>query len=81
LCKQLEEHKNWEQIKSAIDFEKLELRYNEQKSAWEVTIWPNFGDYIWILIPPVRYYRKPLQAEKNGMNKLLEMFVQVLNKA
>lgn len=50
-------------ICKAIDFEKLELSYSKRDKGWNIEIWPNYGDFIWMLIPPVRYFRKPNDVE------------------
>lgn len=59
-------------ICQSIDFEKLEIRYDEKARAWQMEIWPNFGDYIWMLIPPVRYARKPQPQEVDQLYKMIK---------
>lgn len=68
------------EICRAIDFEKLELIYSKKDNTWNIEIWPNYGDFIWMLIPPVRYFRKPNAEEIHKTIKLVQRIRQVLNK-
>ncbi|WP_042348047.1 hypothetical protein [Bacillus massiliigorillae] len=55
------------------DFEKLTLSYSKKDNMWTIEVWPNYGDFIWILIPPIRYCRRPNQTE-------IEMTIQLFKK-
>lgn len=59
------------EICKKVDFEKLEMKYTKEYGRWEIEIWPNFGDFIWMLIPPLRYMRRPNSEEIENINKLL----------
>lgn len=60
----------------SIDFEKLEIIYSKKEGVWQIEFWPNYGDFIWILIPPIRYFRKPSlhEVEKTAL------LIQKINK-
>lgn len=57
-----------------IDFEKLDITYDSSSEKWNIEIWPNFGDFIWMLIPPLRYMRRPKAIEIDNTYKVIERF-------
>jgi len=67
-------------ICKAIDLEKLEIKFDCQNNKWSIEIWPNFGDYIWMLIPPLRYMRRPSQIEVQQTYELMKRLSKMINK-
>ncbi|WNC14857.1 hypothetical protein [Brevibacillus brevis] len=64
-----------------VDYESIRLNYSKEEGRWRVTMRPNYGDYIWILLPPVKYARRPNQQEIQDtmalihrIRKLIEQF-------
>ncbi|MFS0784337.1 hypothetical protein [Bacillus sp. 1P06AnD] len=74
LCMELNKDKELLAICKLGDYEKLSLSYSKKENRWTVQLWPNYGEFIWILIPPIRYYRKPeakeVEQTKQLFNKL-----------
>lgn len=58
-------------ICQSIDFELFTLKYSKQDQVWSLEIRPNYGDFVWILLPPVRYMRRPSKAEVELTVKLI----------
>ncbi|MGE7601666.1 hypothetical protein ACQKL5_04080 [Peribacillus sp. NPDC097675] len=56
-----------------IDFEKIEIYFNQENQNWLVDFAPNYGDYITVLIPPIFYARKPNQEEVKGTVQLINL--------
>ncbi|RNB84533.1 hypothetical protein EDM56_20690 [Brevibacillus fluminis] len=66
---------------NAIDYEAIELRYSREERRWHVEMKPNYGDFIWILFPPVRYARKPKQQEMDDTMRLIKRFAQKIKQS
>lgn len=81
LLDQLNANKAILNICREIDFEKLELKFNAEERKWEIEIWPNYGDFIWMLIPPLRYMRKPNNEEVANTFKMISHLTDVLKKS
>jgi len=71
LADRLNKDKELIEICKTIDFEKLVIKYLEKHKHWEIEMMPNFGDFIWMLIPPLRYMRRPNNVEIESINKLM----------
>lgn len=56
----------------AMDVVALEVKYNADSKVCEVKCLPSYGDYIWLLIPPLRYASHPTPAEIEGTILLVE---------
>ncbi|MED1469913.1 hypothetical protein [Bacillus salipaludis] len=80
LIKLLNREQELRDICRTIDFEKLELTYSTKEKAWRLEFWPNYGDFIWILIPPVRYFRKPNADEIEKTMRLVKKINNVIKK-
>ncbi|MEK3797476.1 hypothetical protein MHI18_04295 [Peribacillus sp. FSL H8-0477] len=63
-----------------IDFEKIEIYYNQENQNWLVDFSPNYGDYITVLIPPIFYARKPNQEEVKGTVQLINLLGQYIHR-
>lgn len=57
---------------SAMELIGLEINYRPDAKVCEVVCYPSYGDYIWLLIPPVRYASHPTNAEIDGTILLIE---------
>lgn len=66
---------------NAIDYESLELRYSPEQKCWHVEMKPNYGDFIWILFPPVRYARKPGQQEMEATMQLIKRLAKRIRQS
>lgn len=78
LASRLNEDTEIMKICKTIDFEKLELSYSKSGNGWNIEIWPNYGDFIWMLIPPIRYFRKPNAEEIRQTIQLVQRIRDVL---
>ncbi|GGA28247.1 hypothetical protein [Psychrobacillus lasiicapitis] len=65
------------EICKEVDFEKLVIQYVEKRKQWTIEIWPNFGDFIWMLIPPLRYMRRPSNVEIENVNRLMKTLATI----
>lgn len=68
------------EICRTIDFERLEMQYSVEEQAWRLEVRPNYGDFIWMLIPPVRYMRRPKEAEIRQTAELIASIGRHINK-
>jgi len=80
LSKLLNQDKELMEICTTIDFEKLELKYSKKDNTWDIEFWPNYGDFIWILIPPVRYFRKPNSEEITKTIRFIQKMSSLIKK-
>lgn len=80
LIELLNRDKELMDICTTIDFEKLELKYSKEENAWNIEFWPNYGDFIWILVPPVRYFRKPNSQEITKTIQLIQKIGSLIQK-
>ncbi len=64
----------------SIDYEAIELRYSCKEQRWYVEMKPNYGDFIWILFPPVRYARRPKQQEMDDTMRLVKRLAQKIKQ-
>lgn len=72
LLDALNQDKQIMQLCHSVDYESIELRYSRPDQCWHIEMRPNYGDYIWILLPPVRYVRKPKQEEMEDTMQLIK---------
>ena len=63
-----------------IDFEKLEIVYSARENKWSFEIWPNYGDFIWMLIPPMRYMRRPNVEEVKMTSEIIDKIRTTITK-
>lgn len=68
------------EICRTIDFERLEIQYSAAEKAWRLEVRPNYGDFIWMLIPPVRYMRRPKEPEIKQTVELIRSISRHINK-
>ncbi|MDD2058564.1 hypothetical protein N5D52_21800 [Pseudomonas sp. GD03860] len=47
----------------AMELGGLSIHYHPTDKTCEVVLSPNYGDFVWMLIPPVKYGRQPTPAE------------------
>ncbi|MNH43230.1 hypothetical protein D3C79_1050810 [compost metagenome] len=48
------------------------IRYHAVAKTCEVELSPNYGDFVWMLIPPVKYGRQPTPAEVDSTVLLIQ---------
>lgn len=51
------------QLCTALDIGGLVIDYRAAHRRCSISLRPNYGDYIWLLIPPLKYVRQPNMAE------------------
>ncbi|HCF2456887.1 TPA: hypothetical protein NIA41_000442 [Pseudomonas aeruginosa] len=56
---------------AAMDVAELEVRYVPDERCWRFHMRPSYGDYVWLLIPPVKYVRHPNAAEVDSTMLLI----------
>lgn len=78
LLQTLNNDKVIKQLCNSIDYEAIEIRYSREKKEWQVEMRPNYGDFIWILMPPVKYARRPKQQEIQDTMRLIKRIAQLL---
>ena len=78
LAETLNHDKELMEISKELDFEKLVIKYSKDNKSCQIEIWPNFGDFIWMLIPPLRYMRRPSSKEIENINKLLKKLTYII---
>ncbi|MFD0619806.1 hypothetical protein ACFQZR_20255 [Paenibacillus sp. GCM10027629] len=61
------------QLCNKMDVDQMELKYNRTSQRWTVRIAPNYGDFIWVLIPPMSYARKPTAEEASNTVRCMEL--------
>lgn len=47
----------------AMDLAGITIRYHPQSKRCDLSLQPNYGYFIWLLIPPVKYVRQPTPTE------------------
>lgn len=55
----------------AMELGGLEIRYRAQERCCAVILRPNYGDFIWLLMPPLKYIRQPSEAEVDSTMLLI----------
>ncbi|MCR8644431.1 hypothetical protein NV379_17390 [Paenibacillus sp. N1-5-1-14] len=63
---------------SQMDFQRMEIQYKKSTNEWNVQIAPNYGDFMWVLIPPVSYSRKPNADEVNNTIQTLRIIAEYI---
>lgn len=61
------------QLCNTLDFEQITLKYNRISQKWTVRMMPNYGDFIWVLIPPMSYARIPSSEEARSTIRFMEL--------
>ncbi|QYX48735.1 hypothetical protein K3F43_04310 [Pseudomonas tussilaginis] len=56
----------------AMELGGLCIRYHAVDKTCEVELSPNYGDFVWMLIPPVKYGRQPTPAEVDSTVLLIQ---------
>ncbi|HBO7171445.1 TPA: hypothetical protein L4935_000301 [Pseudomonas aeruginosa] len=59
------------QLCAALDIGGLAIDYRAAQRRCRLSLRPNYGDYIWLLIPPVKYVRQPNAAEVDSTALLI----------
>ncbi|MED0669700.1 hypothetical protein P4S95_05615 [Aneurinibacillus aneurinilyticus] len=59
----------------------MHIKYVEEKQSWCVEMRPNYGDFIWILLPPVFYSRRPNKKEVESTIQLIAQLSKYLGNA
>ncbi|MDF2681715.1 MAG: hypothetical protein K0R47_2905 [Brevibacillus sp.] len=67
-----------QQLCTSVDYESIRLSYSKTEGRWRVEMRPNYGDFIWILLPPVKYARRPKQQEINDTVALINRLTKVI---
>lgn len=80
LVEWLNQDKRIKELCNSIDYELLELRYSSREQRWRVEMRPNYGDFIWILLPPVKYARKPKPQEIQDTMSLIKRLAKLIKK-
>ncbi|WNF03460.1 hypothetical protein [Brevibacillus borstelensis] len=80
LVEWLNQDKRIKELCNSIDYELLELRYSSREQRWKVEMRPNYGDFIWILLPPVKYARKPKPQEIQDTMSLIKRLAKLIKK-
>ncbi|WP_430447596.1 MAG: hypothetical protein ACQZ2J_11155 [Pseudomonas piscis] len=55
----------------AMELGGLEIHYRAQERRCDVLLRPNYGDFVWLLMPPLKYIRQPSQAEVDSTMLLI----------
>lgn len=63
---------------TAMELGGLSIHYRPADKACEVVLNPNYGDFIWMLIPPVKYARQPTPAEVDSTMLLIQHICLIL---
>jgi len=59
------------QLCTALDIGALVIDYRAAQRRCSFALRPSYGDYIWLLIPPMKYVRQPSAAEVDGTVMLI----------
>ncbi|MED4730994.1 hypothetical protein P9597_23255 [Aneurinibacillus migulanus] len=81
IIEKLNQDKKIKEICERIDFETIHIKYIEEKQSWCVEMRPNYGDFIWILLPPVFYSRRPNKKEVESTIQLIGQLSKYLGNA
>ncbi len=78
LLDRLNSDKLIDELCNEVDYERVELRYSIAEKMWHVQMRPNYGDFIWILLPPVKYARRPKTSETTSTMNLMKQLVHFI---
>ncbi|NBF01739.1 hypothetical protein GV819_05495 [Pseudomonas sp. Fl5BN2] len=65
----------------AMELGGLEIRYRAQERRCEAMLRPNYGDFIWLLMPPLKYIRQPSVAEVDSTMLLIHELSTLLRNS
>ncbi|WP_025806340.1 hypothetical protein [Pseudomonas chlororaphis] len=65
---------------AAMDLGGITIDYRVPDKHYEVTLRPNYGDFVWLLIPPMKYVRQPSVAEVGSTVLLIHELSLVLKR-
>ncbi|AZD86862.1 hypothetical protein M5C90_24435 [Pseudomonas chlororaphis subsp. piscium] len=65
---------------TAMDLGGITIDYRAPDKHYVVTLRPNYGDFVWLLIPPLRYVRQPSVAEVGSTVLLIHELSLVLKR-
>ncbi|MCW2271548.1 hypothetical protein D3C77_14950 [compost metagenome] len=63
----------------AMELGGLSIHYHPADKTCEVVLSPNYGDFVWMLIPPVKYGRQPTPAEVDSTVLLIQQISLLLH--
>lgn len=65
----------------AMDVGGISIRYRTDERCCEVVLRPNYGDFIWLLLPPLKYMRQPSAAEVDSTMLLIHELSTLLRNS
>ncbi|MED1795358.1 hypothetical protein [Brevibacillus nitrificans] len=80
LLEALNRDEKIQKLCQTVDYEAIELSYSKREGRWQVEMRPNYGDFIWILLPPVRYARRPKQQEITDTMTLINRLTKLITQ-
>lgn len=78
LCEQLNASAVLLPLCMAMELGELSIHYHATEHCCEVVLRPNYGDFVWMLIPPVKYGRQPTPAEVDSTVLLIHEISLIL---
>ncbi|WP_442112107.1 hypothetical protein [Pseudomonas sp. NUPR-001] len=72
LLQQLNSHAVLLPLCVAMELGGLSIQYHPAEKCCEVVLTPNYGDFVWMLLPPVKYARQPTPAEVDSTVMLIQ---------
>ena len=79
LCDQLNASAVVLPLCTAMELGGLSIHYHAAEKTCEVVLSPNYGDFVWMLIPPVKYGRQPTPAEVDSTVLLIQQLSLILH--
>ena len=69
-----------EKLAGKVDLEKLSIAWSPEAGAWQVSLQPYPGDYIHVLLPPIRYTVRLKEPEAVAIRAFLADLPGVLKQ-
>ena len=69
-----------DELAGKVDLEKLSIAWSPEAAAWQVSLQPYPGDYIHVLLPPIRYTVRLKEPEAKAIRAFLADLPGVLKQ-